>query len=559
MSIILHLLFNCTYALFQVSIEEEKRGGAVSEIYKLIGDDNAMTGSAVSTTLATSSTVNEVKKISIIAVLFLLVILTLTTTSWLEPLVVLIGLGVAIIINTGSNLIFGEISFVTNAAGNILQLAVSLDYSVFLIHRFDECRKNAESKNALVLSTSSILSSGLTTVIGFLALIMMRFRIGPDLGLALAKGIVISLLTVFLFMPGLILVTFKWMDKTRHKSFMPSFRSFGKIIHKIMYPMGIIFICLIIPAFIGSNNNSYYFGSSHIFGSETRLGKDTSKIEEIFGKSDNYVLMVPKDNTVTEEKLLDELEALPQMNSITALRKMIGPAIPASSIPEELLTKLQSEKYDRIVMNVSADYEGKETFALVKKIRKIAEQYYPDEYYLAGEGVSTYDLMDTITADMMKVNLLAIGAVFIVLLFTMKSLILPIILVLTIETAIWLNLAVSYVSGNPIFYIAYLIISSIQLGATVDYAILFTERYKENRQTLNKKESIVETVSNVTVSVLTSGITMATVGTLLGVISTHRLLSQLGYFLGRGTVFSMIAVLFVLPCFLYLSDGICMP
>ena len=559
MSIILHLLFNCTYALFQVSIEEEKRGGAVSEIYKLIGDDNAMTGSAVSTALATSSTVNEVKKISIIAVLFLLVILTLTTTSWLEPLVVLIGLGVAIIINTGSNLIFGEISFVTNAAGNILQLAVSLDYSVFLIHRFDECRKNAESKNALVLSTSSILSSGLTTVIGFLALIMMRFRIGPDLGLALAKGIVISLLTVFLFMPGLILVTFKWMDKTRHKSFMPSFRSFGKIIHKIMYPMGIIFICLIIPAFIGSNNNSYYFGSSHIFGSETRLGKDTSKIEEVFGKSDNYVLMVPKDNTVTEEKLLDELEALPQMNSITALRKMIGPAIPASSIPKELLTKLQSEKYDRIAMNVSADYEGKETFALVKKIRKIAEQYYPDEYYLAGEGVSTYDLMDTITADMMKVNLLTIGAVFIVLLFTMKSLILPIILVLTIETAIWLNLAVSYVSGNPIFYIAYLIISSIQLGATVDYAILFTERYKENRQTLNKKESIVETVSNVTVSVLTSGITMATVGTLLGVISTHRLLSQLGYFLGRGTVFSMIAVLFVLPCFLYLSDGICMP
>lgn len=157
----------------------------------------------------------------------------------------------------------------------------------------------------------------------------------------------------------------------------------------------------------------------------------------------------------------------------------------------------------------------------------------------------------------MKVNLLAIGAVFIVLLFTMKSLILPIILVLTIETAIWLNLAVSYVSGNLIFYIAYLIISSIQLGATVDYAILFTERYKENRQTLNKKESIVETVSNVTVSVLTSGITMATVGTLLGVFSTHRLLSQLGYFLGRGTVFSMIAVLFVLPCFLYLSDGIC--
>ena len=288
------------YALYQVTIEEEKRSEVVSEIYDLIGEDNAMMGSAVSTALATTSTVSEIQKISVIAVLFLIVILTLTTTSWVEPFVVLIGLGVAILINAGSNLIFGEISFVTNAAGNILQLAVSLDYSVFLIHRFDECRKDADPKEAMknALSTSSILSSGLTTVIGFLALVMMRFGIGPDLGLALAKGIAISLLTVFLFMP-------------------------------------------------------------------------------------------------------------------------------------------------------------------------------------------------------------------------------------------------------------------IQLGATVDYAILFTERYKENRQTLDKKESIVETVSNVTVSILTSGVTLTVVGFLLGIISTHGLLSQLGYFLGKGTICSMIAVLFVLPCFLYVTDGIC--
>ena len=549
------------YALFQVTIEEEKRSEVVPEIYELIGDENAMTGSAVSTALATTSTVSEIQKISVIAVLFLIVILTLTTTSWIEPLVVLLGLGVAILINAGSNLIFGEISFVTNAAGNILQLAVSLDYSVFLIHRFEECRKEAEPieamKNALVLSTGSILSSGLTTVIGFLALVMMRFGIGPDLGLALAKGIAISLLTVFLFMPGLILVTFKWMDKTRHKSFMPSFRGFGKVIRKVMYPVGILFVCLIIPAYIGSNSNSYYYGSSHIFGSETRLGKDTAKIEDVFGKSDNYVLMVPKGDDVTEQKLLDELKELPELSSVTALREMIGPAVPASSIPDTLLAKLQSENYDRMVLNVAVDYEGSETFALVEKVRDIAEKYYPDEYYLAGEGVSTYDLMDTITADMVKVNLLAIGAVFVVLLLTMKSVVLPVILVMTIETAIWINLSIPYVTGQSIFYIAYLIISSIQLGATVDYAILFTERYKENRQTMNKKDSIVETVSNVTVSILTSGITLTVVGFLLGIISTHGLLSQLGYFLGRGTICSMIAVLFVLPCFLYVTDGIC--
>ena len=546
------------YALFQVTIEEEKRTKVVPEIYELIGDEGAVTGSAVSTALATATTLKEVKKISVIAVLFLVCILIITTTSWIEPLVVLIGLGVAILMNAGSNLLFGQISFVTNAAGNILQLAISLDYSVFLIHRFDECRKASTPKKAmqeaLVLSTKSILSSGLTTVIGFLALIMMRFEIGPDLGMALAKGIAISLLTVFLFMPGLILVSFKWMDKTRHKVFMPSFKGLGKFIFKIKYLAGIIFICLMIPSYITSNSNTYYYGASHIFGSETRLGKDTAKIEKIFGKNDNYVLMVPKDDVVTESELLDKLENVKEIKSITALRAMIGPLIPASSVPNTLLQKLQSENYDRIVLNVDAEYEGKATFNLVKRIRKTAGKYYQNHYYLAGEGVSTYDLMDTITKDMVKVNLLAIGAVFIVLLFTMKSLILPVILVLMIETAIWMNLSVPYIRGQSIFYIAYLLISSIQLGATVDYAILFTERYKENRQKMNKKESIVETVSNVTVSILTSGLTLTIVGFLLGIIATHGLLSQLGYLLGRGSVFSMIAVLFVLPCFLYVTD-----
>ena len=550
------------YALFQVTIEEDKRTEVVPEIYELIGEENAVTGSAVSTALATATTLKEVRKISIIAVLFLVGILIITTTSWIEPWIVLIGLGVAILINAGSNLMFGEISFVTNAAGNILQLAISLDYSVFLIHRFDECRKTATPQEAmqkaLALSTKSILSSGLTTVIGFLALVMMRFEIGPDLGLALAKGIAISLTTVFLFMPGLILVSFKWMDKTRHRVFLPSFKGLGKFIFKTKYVAGVIFICLMIPSYIASNSNTYYYGASHIFGSETRLGKDTAKVEKIFGKNDNYVLMVPKDDMVSESKLLDELENMKEVTSITALRTMIGPAVPASSVPDTLLKKLQSENYDRIVLNVDAEYEGKNTFDLVEKIRGLAEKYYQNHFYLAGEGVSTYDLMDTITDDMVKVNLLAIGAVFIVLLFTMKSVILPVILVLTIETAIWMNLSIPYIRGQSIFYIAYLIISSIQLGATVDYAILFTERYKENRQKMNKKESIVETVSNVTVSVLTSGLTLTAVGFLLGIIATHGLLSQLGYFLGRGTVFSMIAVLFVLPCFLYVTDRIFM-
>lgn len=335
------------------------------------------------------------------------------------------------------------------AAGNILQLAVSLDYSVFLLHRLTECRKqNENAKDAMVealtMSTSSILSSGLTTVIGFIALCLMRFQIGPDLGRALAKGIAISLITVFIFMPVLILATYKWIDRFEHRPFVPSFSGFGKFVQKIMFPMVIIFFVVIVPSYLASNSNSFYYGASKIFGPNTKLGADTESIQD--------------------------------------------------------------------------------TFNLVKTIRKTAEKYYPDEWYLAGEGVSTYDLMDTITKDMTKVNLVAIGAVFIVLLLTLKSFILPVILVLSIETAIWINLSVPYFTDSTIFYIAYLIISSIQLGATVDYAIPMTERYKEYRQNMGKREVIVSTLSAVTVSILTSGSALTVVGFLLGIISTHGLL-----------------------------------
>lgn len=548
------------YALFTVTIQEDKRSQAVDEIYQIVGDKGSLTGSAVSTAVATSSTVSEIRKISIIAILFLLFILTLTTTSWVEPLVVMLGLGIAVIINAGSNLIFGEISFVTNAAGNILQLAVSLDYSVFLIHRFVECQENISDpkeamEEALTRSTSSILSSGLTTVIGFLALVMMRFQIGPDLGLALAKGICISLLTVFLFMPGIILFSYPWMEKTKHRSFLPNFRGLGKAVRRVMIPLAILFVCISIPAYIASNSNSYYYGSSHIFGTETRLGRDTQKINRIFGKSDNYVLMVPKGNDLKEKELLDEIESTDGVRSTTALRSMMGNAIPSEMIPSQLLEKLQSDHYDRFVINVGAGYEGNKTFQLVKELRQKAQKYYPGKYYLAGEGVSTYDLMSTVTADMVKVNLLAIAAVFLVLVLTMKSLLLPVILVLAIETAVWINLAIPHLTGSSVFYIAYLIISSIQLGATVDYAILLTERYKENRLRMPKKESIIETISNVTASILTSGIVLAVIGFLLGFISSHGLLSQLGFFLGRGSICSLLSVLFTLPGFLYITDG----
>lgn len=545
-------------ALFTVTIDEEKNLSAVSDIRKLIGDDNAMTGSAVSTAVSTTSTVKEVTIITVIAVIFVFLVLTLTTTSWLEPIIVLIGLGVAIILNGGSNLIFGEISFVSNAAGSVLQLAVSLDYSVFLMHRFEECRKEADPKTAMHMalckSTYSILSSGLTTVIGFIALTLMRFRIGPDLGLVLAKGVAISLITVFLFMPGLILATYKWVDKTKHRSFMPSFRKIGNLISKITLPLLVIFAIMIVPSYLASVNNNYYYGSTYIFGKGTQLGDDTAAVEKVFGKSDTYVLLVEKGDTATETELCNRLKELPEITSVLSYVEAAGAEIPYEYLDKTTLELLESEHFSRIVLSVDADAEGDTAFSLVEQVRDITQQYYPDKYHLAGAGVSTYDLMNTVEADMVKVNLISIGAVFLVLLLTMKSITLPVILVLTIETAIWINLSIPYYTEQPLFYIAYLIISSVQLGATVDYAILLTDRYQENQKETKGKACIIETISNVSTSILTSGTVMTVVGFLLGMVSTHGLLSQLGYLLGKGTLCSLILVFFVLPGFLYLHE-----
>lgn len=547
-------------ALFTVTIDERKQVEATNAIRDIIGEENAMTGDAISTATATTGTVSEINKITIIAVIFVFLVLIVTTTSWMEPLLVMAGLGVAILINNGTNAVFGEISFVTNAAGTILQMAVSLDYSVFLIHRFEECLKdNPNSKQAIVdalmKSSSSILSSGLTTVIGFLALVFMHFRIGPDLGLALAKGISISLITVFTFMPALILLSRKYLVKTHHRSFLPSFHRFGRFVCSIMIPLSCIFMIAVIPAYLASNSNSFYYGSSHIYDDTTQLGRDTADIEKIYGKSDSYAIMVPRGDTASEQELSKALHDIPQVENITSYVDTVGEEIPMEYLDQDSLSQLVSDNYSRFIITVDADYEGDETFDLVSEIRDVADTYYPDSWYMAGSGVSTYDLMDTTTKDMVKVNLIAVGAIFIVLLLTLRSVSLPVILVVAIETAVWINLAIPYFRGATVFYISYLIISSIQLGATVDYAILFTERYLEFRRVQYKKTAITETISAVTPSVMTSGTVLAVVGFLLGFISNHGILSQLGMFIGFGSLLSLSVVLFILPGMMYMLDG----
>ena len=550
---------NC--ALFSVAIDEQYRQDAVSAIRNIIGDDNAMSGSAVSTAVATESTVSQIQKITVLAVLFIALILILTTTTWIEPVIVLLGLGVAVLINNGTNLIFGTVSFVTNAAGAILQVAIALDFCVFLLHRYAECRGQYASPEqdmtqALCKTSTAIISSACTVIIGFLALTVMRFQIGPDLGFALAKGILISLVTVFTFMPGVFVCFDKLMTKTAHRSFIPLLGRFARSVVAVCVPFAAVLVLLTAPSYLASTSkdiNSYY-GSSHIFNEQTQLGADTAHIEDIFGKNDTYVLMVPKGDTAKEAELSARLHNVPQITSIVSYVDAASAATPSEMAGESALSQLEGSEYARMVLSVAVPYEGEEAFSLVNELRDIAQEYYPDSYLLAGEGVSTTDLMETITEDKEKVDFVAVAAVLAVLLLATRSISLPVILVFVIETAIWFNFSIPYYSGQSIFYIAYLIVSTIQLGVTVDYAILMTDRYKEYRREFGKRESLEKTIESCTVAVSTSGIVLVVVGFLLSVISTHGILAQLGHYLGVGVLVSLIAVVFALPGFLYALD-----
>ena len=548
-------------ALFSVTMEENKRISVCDEIRSIIGEDNCMTGSDVSTATATTSTVSEIATITIICILLSLLVLILTTQSWLEPIIILLGLGVAVAINGGTNLIFGEISFVTNAAGTILQFAISLDFSVFLIHRLEEERGNnggikQDVVASLCKSSTAIISSACTVTIGFMALSVMQFRIGPDLGFALAKGMLISLVCVFCFLPCLLVACNKWVEKSRHKPFVPSMRKLGTFVTKACVPLSCMFLLLIAPAYLGAQSKSieYYYGSSNIFNEATQYGSDTAQIENTFGQSDTYVVLVPKGDLANERQLSDNLHKINRVTSIISYVDSADISVPVGMVAKSTLSMLQGENYSRLVLNVRAPYEGDATWNLVEEIRDTCKQIYGNSYYLAGQGVSTNDLRDTIVEDKDTVDIIAIAAVFIVLLIAMKSLSIPIILVLVIETTIWINFCVPYFTGQGEFYIAYLIVSTIQLGVSVDYAILLTDRYKEARQTLGKKAAIIDTTKATTVPILTSGTVCVIAGAVLSQVSTHGILAQLGHFLAVGVGLSLFVVIIILPGYLYVCD-----
>ena len=551
-------------ALFSVTVSsnEDEKAAAVEAIREIIGDNNAMSGTAVTDVLSPVHTSQEIQKIILIALPIIFVILLLTTTSWFEPILFMVTIGVAIMLNRGTNLMFGEISFVTNAAGSVLQLAVSMDYSIFLLHRFAENRQDGKPVQEAMIaavkqSMGSVLSSGLTTVTGFAALILMRFKIGPDMGYVMAKAIVFSLICVLCFLPALAISTYKLIDKTRHRPFYPAFSKFAKGVLKVRIPALTIAVLIAIPCFIAQGRNDFIYGSSRVYSTEeTQMGRDLLAVEDEYGASNPLVIMVPKGDISKEVQLNDALKSDSDVISVISYVNTVGASIPENFVPEEALSQLYSEHYSRFVVTLDTEEIEDGWADKIDRVREICEEYYGDEVLIAGDLASTEDLKDTITVDNTRVNILAILFVFVILVVNFKSITLPIILTLVIELSIWINLSVPYFQSTTLHYIGYLIISSVQLGATIDYAILLTGRYLEERKTKTRREAAAESIRACVLSLFTSAIILTIAGFVLGAVSTNLVLSQLGTLVGRGAVISFILVLFALPALLMIFDRV---
>ena len=552
-------------ALFSVTISEKddaKKKAAVKEIRTIIGEKNAMSGTAVTDTYSPVHTTKDIQKIILIVLPIVFIILLLTTNSWFEPVLFLFTIGVAIMLNRGTNLIFGKISFVTNAAGSVLQLAVSMDYSIFLLHRFAENRaEGKEVRQAMVdavkQSTSSVLSSGLTTVTGFAALILMRFRIGPDMGWVMAKAIVFSLLCVLCLLPALAISTYKLIDKTQHRPLYPNFQKFSSAVMKIRIPMLLLAAVIAVPCFLAQGNNDFLYGSSRVYSTEqTQMGRDLLAIEDEYGASNPLVILVPKGDMSKEAALNKALCENKNVTSVISYVNTVGAQIPDGYVPEDSLEQLYSENYSRFVVTLDTEEVEDGWTDKIDEIHIICKKYYGDKALIAGDLASTEDLKDTITEDNTRVNLLAIAFVFIILLLNFKSISIPVILTLVIELSIWINLSIPYFGSTTLHYIAYLIISSVQLGATIDYAILLTSRYLEERRTLGRKEAARTAIRVSVLSLFTSAVILTVAGFALGICSTNLVLNQLGTLVGRGAVISFLLVLTVLPALLVLLDKV---
>lgn len=545
-------------ALFSLTISKGMEKAACTGILSLIGADNALTGEAPALVGIMDATASSVLKAFAILLPIIIFILIISTASWIEPLLFLIAIGISVVINMGTNIFLGEISFMTNSISPILQLACSLDYAVFLLHSFGDNRKKYDDaeeamRHSIKESMSTVAASAATTLFGFLALLFMNFGIGPDLGMNLAKGIALSFVSVMVFLPALTLCIYRVIDKTKHRAFLPSFENINKVLSKIAIPAVLIITLAIVPAFLGQGRTGFLYGNE-VLDAKTRYGRDTISIEERFGKSTVMALLVPRGDAAKEQALCKELQQLDRITGIMSYVANVGAVIPPEYLGGDITGQFYSENYARIIVYTDTPAEGDIAFKTVESVNEKIKAYYADGFYTLGQSANLYDMKNIVEKDNMVVNLIAVIAIFVVLLVTFKSAILPFILVLTIETGIWINLSIPYFSGTSINFLGYLVLSTIQLGATVDYAILLTNTYLANRKRMPRREAISASLGGSFKSILVSAVTLAAAGFTLYATSSNSSIADIGLLLGRGTLLSLSMVACFLPTLLIVFD-----
>ena len=559
----------------------------------------------------------EIPGVMAIAVAIVVLVLLLTSHAWFEPLLLLIVFAVSILINMGTNFLFPDVSFITFAVCAILQLALSIDYAIMLLHTWNNCFDDGLSPEeamveALSQSFMRIASSALTTVAGLLSLLFMSFTIGFDIGLVLSKGILISMLGVFLLMPALTLLLKKPLQKTRHKPLRLNGSKMGGWIWKVRKPLAAALVLLVLCGAYLTANNTYSFMVAN-----TLTGDDTSMVSGVYGVSNPLVLLVPGGETDKDydrqRELVRQLEETrradgsPALREITAMvtagaealkyytpadvAEMTGidetlaaaffymngfgdsvradallsaaEAFPgAGGLVSDLKRQLDSarevfigEHYQRIILLPAFTVTDPDFIPCMESVLAAAKNVYGDEYYATGGPMSTYDIGNAFRGDLMKVNLITLLAILLIVVISFRAFLLPLLLVFVIEGAIWVSMGLSRVFGHSVFFISYLICLSIQMGATIDYGILLCDQYRMLRRGgVGPKEALQEALSKALPTVLTSGIILVTAGFIIGVRCSIYYISSIGLLISRGAAMSVLLVLTLLPAFLALFD-----
>ena len=547
-------------ALFDNTTSSDDTMTAVTEMRKEVGRECFISGMSGVVTDIKNLAMSEMPVYVVIAALLSLLVLLLTTDSFVVPFLFLASIGAAVVYNMGSNIFLGQICYITQALAAVLQLGVTMDYSIFLLHSYEEAKTRKDSREdamaeAIGATFTSVVGSSTTTVAGFAALIFMTFTLGRDLGIVMIKGVIIGVVCCITLLPALVLIFEKAIDKTRHRSLLPNMDKFSNFVIKHYKLWILIFLIVFYPALKGNNGVKLYYNIDTGLPDTLDSAIANKKLSEEFNMSNIHMIMVDSNlDTKYQKEILDQVEKINGVQWTLGISSMLSPSIPIELVPQDLLSKLQSDDYT--MMFVCSDYSSAtdESNSQIAQINEIVKSYDPTGMVI-GEGPLMKDLEDVTSVDLNTVNTVSILAILVIVMFVFKSVSLPFILVLVIEFAIFVNMAFSYYRGVSQPFVAPIVIGTIQLGATVDYAILMTGRYKLERMSGKSKREAVSIAHKTCIkSIITSGLSLfaATIGVAL--YSNIDMIKAIVILLSRGALISMVIVILILPAMLLLFD-----